>query len=88
MGTSVFAAHRDTHFSFLKDVSRGDVVDVTRDDGLTFQYRITNARVAEYNNSGIERHVAGHHLVLSTCWPFDAISHGTARYIVEAEMVR
>jgi sortase A len=88
MGTSVFAAHRDTHFSFLKDVNLGDVVDVTRDDGLTFQYRITNTRVAEYNNSGIERHAAGHHLVLSTCWPFDAISHGTGRFIVEAEMVR
>jgi sortase A len=88
MGTTVFAAHRDTHFRFLKDVRVGDVVSVTRSDGLTFQYKINNTRVAEYNQSGIERHAAGHHLVLSTCWPFDAITHGTARYIVEAEMVK
>ncbi len=87
-GTTVIAAHRDTHFSFLRDVKIGDVVDVTRDDGLTFTYRITNTRVAEFNQSGIERHAAGHHLVLSTCWPFDALTHGTARYIVEAEMVQ
>ena len=85
---SIIAAHRDTHFSFLRDVKIGDVVDVTRDDGLTFTYRITNTRVAEFNQSGIERHAAGHHLVLSTCWPFDALTHGTARYIVEAEMVQ
>ena len=88
MGTVVFAAHRDTHFSFLKDVKVGDIVDVTRDDGLTFQYRISQTRVAEYNQTGIERHAKGRHLVLSTCWPFDALTHGTARYIVEAEMVR
>jgi sortase A len=87
-GTVVFAAHRDTHFRFLQNVRAGDVVDVTRNDGLTFQYQITTTRVAEYNQSGIERHASGHHLVLSTCWPFDAITHGTARYIVEAEMVR
>ena len=87
-GTVVFAAHRDTHFRFLQDVKLGDIVDVTRNDGLTFQYRITNTRVAEYNQSGIERHAAGHHLVLSTCWPFGAVTHGTARYIVEAEMVK
>jgi sortase A len=87
-GTTVFAAHRDTHFHFLKDVRVGDVVAVTRSDGLTFQYQISNTRIAEYNQSGIERHARGHHLVLSTCWPFDAITHGTARYIVEAEMVK
>ena len=86
-GTVVFSAHRDTHFRFLKDVQLGDLISVTRNDGLTFQYRVNNTRVAEYNQSGIERHAAGHHLVLATCWPFDAITRGTARYIVEAEMV-
>ncbi len=86
-GTSVLSAHRDTHFAFLKDVERGDEIIITRTDGLTFHYRVTNMRVAQWNTSGIDRHARGHHLVLSTCWPFDAVIRGNERYIVEAELV-
>ena len=86
-GTSVLSAHRDTHFAFLKDVERGDDIIITRTDGLTFRYRVTNMRVAQWNTSGIDRHARGHHLVLSTCWPFDAVMRGNERYIVEAELV-
>jgi sortase A len=87
-GTSVMAAHRDTHFAFLQDVKVGDVIKVKRDDGLEFMYRATNMRVVDANNSGIDRHAAGFHLVLSTCYPFDAITSGRQRYLVEAELVR
>ena len=34
-GVVVYAAHRDTHFRFLKDVAVGDEIDVTRRDGRT-----------------------------------------------------
>jgi sortase A len=87
-GTSVVAAHRDTHFAFLKDVKTGDDISITRTDGLTFQYRVTNMRITNWNKSGIDRHAKGHHLVLSTCWPFDAVVRGSERYIVEAELVK
>jgi sortase A len=87
-GTAVIAAHRDTHFSFLKNVKLGDVISVTRDDGLSFSYRVTDMRVADADQSGIDRHAAGFHLVLSTCYPFEAITHGKQRYLVEAEMVQ
>ena len=87
-GTSVIAAHRDTHFSFLKDVEMGDVIAVTRNDGLTFRYAVTAMRVADWNRSGINAHAPGHHLVLSTCYPFDSMVHGSERYIVEAVMVQ
>lgn len=87
-GTSVIAAHRDTHFEFLKDVIAGDVVSVTRSDGLTFQYRVTDTRVVDWRASGIDRHAAGFNLVLSTCYPFDGVQQGDQRYLVEAEMVR
>lgn len=86
-GTSVIAAHRDTHFRFLKDVKMGDVIDVTRSDGLTFHYKVTGERVAQWNESGIDLHAPGRNLVLSTCYPFDALIHGPERYIVEAVMV-
>jgi sortase A len=87
-GTSVLAAHRDTHFAFLRDIAVGDEIKITRTDGLTFTYKVTNLRVANWNSSGIDRHAKGHNLVLSTCWPFDAVTRGVERYVVEAVMVR
>ena len=87
-GTSVMAAHRDTHFAFLKDVKIGDLIEVKRDDGLSFIYRAVNMRVVDWNHSGIDAHAAGFHLVLATCYPFDAITHGPQRYVVEADLVR
>src|SRR6266699_4036273 len=38
-GVVVYAAHRDTHFRFLRDVVAGDEIDVTRSDGRKFHYR-------------------------------------------------
>ena len=87
-GTAVIAAHRDTHFAFLKDVALGDVVSLTRANGLRFDYRVTGTRIADADASGIDRHAPGFHLVLSTCYPFDAVLHGKQRYIVEAELVK
>jgi sortase A len=86
-GTSVISAHRDTHFAFLKSVKVGDVVSVTREDGLKFNYRVTGMRIADWDQSGIDRHASGFHLVLATCYPFGSIVHGKQRYIVEAELV-
>lgn len=87
-GTSVIAAHRDTHFAFLKDVVRGDIVSITRNDGQRFSYRVTGMEVVDWNRSGIDRHAAGFNLALVTCYPFGAITHGPQRYVVKAELVR
>ncbi len=85
-GTSVIAAHRDTHFEFLKDVQIGDVIDVMRSDGLQFRYRVTLMRVADWNHSRIDRHAPGFNMVLSTCYPFGGVMRGKERYLVEAVM--
>ena len=87
-GTSVIAAHRDTHFAFLKEVQMGDLITVTRSDGLTFRYAVTGMRVADWNKSGIDAHAPGHRLALTTCFPFGSVVHGPKRYIVEAVMVK
>ncbi len=83
-GTSVIAAHRDTHFRFLQHVKTGDVIKVERRDGASFRYRVTGLRVADWNRSGIDAHAPGYNLVLSTCYPFDSIVRGSERFIVEA----
>jgi sortase A len=85
-GTAVIAAHRDTHFAFLKDVVVGDVISIIRDDGVRFTYRVTGTSIVDWNKSGIDAHATGFNLVLSTCYPFDAITHGSRRYLVHAEL--
>ncbi len=85
-GTAVYAAHRDTHFAFLKDVRQGDLIRVTRDDGKTYAYRATQMTVARWDEAQIDVHAAGSHLVLATCYPFDAVTQGPLRYLVYATL--
>ena len=86
-GVAVYAAHRDTHFRFLKDVVIGDEIDVTRHDGKTFRYRADGSSIVRFDQSGIEPLTTGHELVLTRCWPFDAIAHGPMRYALHATMI-
>jgi sortase A len=85
-GVAVFAAHRDTHFSFLNQVKTGDSITVELPDSkLTF--RVTGSEVVRWNASGIEAHDGGRpRLALVTCWPLDAKMHGPMRYVVWAEL--
>lgn len=87
-GVAVYSAHRDTHFRFLKDAVVGDEIDVTRHDGQTFRYRIDGSSVVRFDASGIDPLGDKYELVLSTCWPFDAIASGPDRYILHATMIQ
>ncbi len=86
-GTAVYSAHRDTHFHFLRDVAIGDEIDVTRSDGRTFHYRADATSVVRFDASGIDPFAGGYELVLSTCWPFDALTPGPDRYLLHATMI-
>jgi len=86
-GIAVYAAHRDTHFRFLRNVAIGDVIDVTRSDGQHFRYRADSSAVVRFDASGIDAAAQGFELVLATCWPFDAISSGPERYILHATLI-
>jgi sortase A len=86
-GVAVYAAHRDTHFRFLRDVVAGDEIDVTRSDGRIFRYRADSSSVVRFDQSGIDPLGDGYELVLSTCWPFDALKPGPDRYVLHATMI-
>lgn len=86
-GTAVYAAHRDTHFAFLKDIEKGDLFRITRNDGKTFTYRAAQMTVTRWDEAQIDVHGAGFHLVLATCYPFDATTQGPLRYLVYADLV-
>ena len=86
-GVAVYSAHRDTHFSFLKDIVVGDEIGVMRSDGKMFRYIVDGSSVVRFDASGIDPLSAGYELVLSTCWPFDALTSGPERYVLHATMI-
>src|SRR4029077_19109711 len=53
-GVAVYSAHRDTHFRFLGDVKIGDEIEVTRQDGRTFRYRVNGTSIVRFDASGID----------------------------------
>jgi len=86
-GTAVYSAHRDTHFRFLRDVVVGDEIDVTRSDGRMFRYVADASSVVRFDASAISPFSDDYELVLSTCWPFDALTPGPDRYLLHATMI-
>ena len=78
-GTAVLAAHRDTHFRFLKRLRPGDPLAVETLDGRTLRYRVASGRVVRR-----DRYVPSGDLALVTCWPFGATESGPLRYVVTA----
>jgi sortase A len=87
-GVAVYSAHRDTHFAFLRNVRIGDEIDVTRDDGKMFRYRADRSSVVRFDASGIDPLSDGYQLVLSTCFPFDALTSGPERYLLHASLIK
>ncbi len=86
-GVAVYSAHRDTHFRFLKDVRIGDEIEVTRRDGKTFRYRADSHFVVRFDQFGIDPLSNDYELVLSTCWPLDAVTSGPDRYLLHATLI-
>ncbi|MCP3370256.1 class GN sortase [Bradyrhizobium cajani] len=86
-GVAVYAAHRDTHFRFLRNVAIGDIIEITRRDGRHFRYRADVSDVVRFDASGIEPATHDFELVLATCWPFDAVTSGPERFILHATLI-
>lgn len=84
-GTAVIAAHRDTHFSFLRDVHTGDVITLQTRDGLLLHYRVTGTSIVRWDRYATPDDTVGERLDLATCYPFDAIRSGPWRYVVHTE---
>ena len=83
-GTTIISAHRDTHFSWLRELAPADEIEVESQDG-TRRYRVTELRVADSRSERVPLRDDSDQLVLVTCWPFDAIqSGGPLRYVVVA----
>lgn len=84
-GNSVIAAHRDTHFAFVRELAVGDVLLVEPPAGPPVRYRVEGMRVTSADDAGVVLDRGDARLTLVTCWPFGAVSPGTPwRYVVVA----
>ncbi|MEO8804149.1 MAG: class GN sortase [Rudaea sp.] len=83
-GLSVISAHRDTQFAFLRDLQRGDRIDIDAVAGQRV-YRVVATRIVDSTNLRLANPDSADALVLLTCYPFDAIvPGGSQRFVVEA----
>jgi sortase A len=85
-GTSVIAAHRDTHFAFLKDIRVGDVIQAAGKDGEMLPYRVTSMQVVDADKFVVTKGQTQNTLALSTCYPFGSVRGGKSRYVVHAAL--
>jgi sortase A len=86
-GHIAVAAHRDTHFSFLRQVELGDQFELQPRVGPAQQFEVDRIRVVDRHQTSLLSE-PGSRLTLVTCYPFDApLPGGTQRYVVQARRV-
>lgn len=86
-GVSIVSAHRDTHFAFLRHIAMDDKIQLIRPDGTASQYNVIDIQVVDARSFAYINNPKRRILMLTTCYPFDAIrAGGTLRYVVTAEV--
>ena len=84
-GNVGIAGHRDTHFRFLADLRKGDVLLLESPEGDLIDYVVSSLRIVDKSDGAILRDQGDDRLTLVTCYPFDAIqAGGPQRYVVTA----
>ncbi|MDJ0814052.1 MAG: class GN sortase [Woeseiaceae bacterium] len=87
-GNSVIAGHRDTHFSFLRNIEMGDSLVIERFNGRKHLYKVIGIDVVDSRRGSLLLDTDASILSLVTCYPFDATeSGGPLRYVVTARKV-
>jgi sortase A len=86
-GGWMVAGHKDTHFDFLRQLQVGDIVRLTLQDGVTYQFQVSEQQVLDLNLVGESLQVPDNELALVTCYPFGlSESDSSLRYLVSADL--
>lgn len=87
-GNTVIAGHRDTHFSFLRDVEIGESLVMETVSGTKHLYKVIGIDVVDSRRGSLVLDTDEAFLSLVTCYPFEAIDPGgPMRYVVTAKML-
>lgn len=84
---TVLAAHRDTHFAFVRDLRDGDEIVLQQVDGTAARYRVTGFQTVRWDRFAVPRDPMRPLLALTTCYPFGASERGPWRRVAWAEQV-
>jgi sortase A len=85
-GTIVVSGHRDTHFQFLQHLQKDELLYMEWPTGHQVSYIVQELTVVDSRLSRLPDHDDSEALILTTCFPFDAIvPGGPLRYVVRAE---
>ena len=80
------AGHRDTHFRLPEEIVEGDPIRLEGRDGLWRDFHVIATRIVDARLVRIDVNAERPRLILSTCYPFDAIvPGGPLRYLVFAD---
>lgn len=85
-GNVGLAGHRDSHFSPLKDVRKGDLIRIHTPDGV-FSYRVSSIRIVEPDRGDLLDQTGKPRLTLVTCYPFHCVGPAPRRFVVVARPV-
>jgi sortase A len=87
-GNSVIAGHRDTHFSFLRDVEIGESLAVETIDGSKHLYKVVGIDIVDSRRGSLLLDTEQPILSLVTCYPFESReAGGPLRFVVTAKML-
>jgi sortase A len=82
----VLSAHRDTYFSRLGELKKGDRITVETAAGA-YTYRVSGTRIVGKDDRTVIVPKDHGVLTLTTCYPFDYVGSAPRRYIVSADLV-
>lgn len=86
IGNTIVAAHRDTHFRFLRQLPVGAELILQSEDGNEHRYRLTETHVIDSRRDSIRLDADEPLLTLLTCYPFDQlVPGGPLRYVAVAQ---
>jgi len=83
---AALAAHRDTHFSKLRRVEKGDSIRIATAEGI-FSYVVDSTFIVKPDRGDLLHPTGRPMLTLVTCYPFGWIGPAPKRFIVRASGV-
>ncbi len=87
-GSIVLSGHRDTHFQFLQYLQKDDLLFVEWPTGHRASYTVQELAVIDSRYTRLAHHEDSEELILTTCFPFDAlVPGGPLRYVVRTEKI-
>ncbi|MYL62526.1 class D sortase [Bacillus hwajinpoensis] len=83
---TVLSGHRDTVFTGLQDVKKGDAVFFEY-EGKRYEYAVVSMKVVDADDRTVIVDKKEATLTLTTCYPFDFIGSAPERYVIQSEFV-